>query len=157
LKISNVIIRTNDSLTEKIRQIPEMDVKYPFVPADLNKTDAIKEALTTPELLSYISTEELRGRENLSFYYVEKDRRTAQPFAGFILTIIGVCIASRKIRGGSGLHLAIGILLSALYIMFLQLSTTFATKSTLNPLIAVWIPNIMFAVLAYILYRRQVK
>ena len=155
--LHNVIIRTNDSLKENIKSVPEMDMKYPFVPSDLNKTDAIKEALTTPELINYISTEELRGRENLSFFYVEKDRRTAQPFAGFILTIIGVCIASRKIRGGSGLHLALGIMLSALYIMFLQLSTTFATKSTLNPLIAVWIPNVMFAVLAYILYRRQVK
>ena len=155
--LHNVIIRTNGVAQESIKSIPEMDIPYPFVPSDLNKSDAIKEALTTPELISYISTEQLRGRENLNFYYVEKDRRTAQPFAGFILTIIGVCIASRKIRGGSGLHLAIGIMISALYIMFLQLSTTFSTKASLNPLIAVWIPNIVFAVLAYLLYRRQVK
>ena len=155
--LHNVVIRTNDTLKENIRSIPQLDIKYPFVPADLNRSDAIKEALTTPELIDYISSERLRGRENLSFYYVEKDRRTAQPFAGLILTIIGACIASRKIRGGSGLHLAIGIALCALYIMFLQLSTTFATKANLDPLLSVWIPNVMFAVLAFVLYRRQVK
>ena len=155
--LHNVVIRTNDSLHETVRKIPEMDIKYPFAPLDLNKSDAIKEALTTPQLIRYISQEQLRGRENLNFYYVEKDRRSAQPFAGFILTIIGACIASRKIRGGSGLHLALGIVISAVYIMFLQTSTTFSTKSNLNPLIAVWIPNMVFAGVAYYLYRRQVK
>ena len=152
-----VVIRTNDGLKESIRSVPQMDMKYAFTPIDLNKSDAIKEALTTPELLSYISAETLRGRENLNFYYVEEYRRSAQPFAGLLLTIIGVCIASRKIRGGSGLHLAIGIAISALYIMFMQLTTTFATKASLSPLIAVWIPNAIFTVLAWVLYRRQVK
>ena len=155
--LHNVIIRTNDTLKESIRNVPELEMKYPFTPADLNRTEAIKEALTTPELNRYIATEQLHGRENLNFYYVEKDRRTAQPFAGFILTIIGACIASRKIRGGSGLHLAMGIVISALYIMFLQLSTTFSTKESLNPLIAVWLPNIVFGIVAYYLYRRQLK
>ena len=155
--LHNVVIRTNDTLKEQIKKIPEMEVKYPFTPEDLNKTDAIKEALTTPQLDAYIGTEKLRGRENLNFYYIEKHRRTAQPFAGFILTIIGACIASRKIRGGSGFHLALGIAISAVYIMFLQTSTTFATKASLDPLIAVWIPNFIFGGLAYYLYRRQIR
>ena len=90
-------------------------------------------------------------------YRATEPGRTAQPFAGFILTIIGACIASRKIRGGSGLHLALGIVISAVYIMFLQTSTTLSTKANLNPLIAVWIPNIIFAVVAYMLYRRQIR
>jgi len=153
----NITIRTNDSNKESIRKIAEMDKKYPFTPADLNRTDAIKEALTTSELDEYVERERLHGRENLNFYYVEKHRRTAQPFAGFILTIIGACIASRKIRGGSGLHLALGIIISAVYIMFLQTSTTLSTKASLSPLLAVWIPNIIFAVVAYVLYRRQIK
>ena len=155
--LHNVIIRTNDSNKETITRLPEQDAKYPFTPADLNRTDAIKEALTTPELNRYIATEQLHGRENLSFYFVEKERRTAQPFAGFILTIIGACIASRKIRGGSGLHLALGIVISAVYIMFLQTSTTFATKSSLSPFLAVWIPNFIFAGVALYLYRRQIR
>jgi lipopolysaccharide export system permease protein len=155
--LHSVTIRTNDTLHENIRNIPELVVKYPFTPSDLNRTDAIKEALTTPELVRYIATEKLHGRENLNSYFIEKDRRSAQPFAGFILTIIGACIASRKIRGGSGLHLALGIVISAVYIMFLQTSTTFSTKSNLDSTVAVWIPNMIFSVLAFYLYRRQVK
>jgi lipopolysaccharide export system permease protein len=155
--LHNVVIRVNDSDKESITTMPELDRKYPISPADLNRTDAIKEALTTTELNQYIATEKLHGRENLNSYFIEKHRRSAQPFAGFILTIIGACIASRKIRGGSGLHLALGIVISATYIMFLQTSTTFATKSSLDPFVAVWIPNLIFSVLAWILFRRQVK
>jgi len=155
--LHNVIIRTNDSDRETIKRVPEIVQKYPFTPLDLNRTDAIKEALTTPQLSQYIATEQLHGRENLSSYFVEKERRSAQPFAGFILTIIGACIASRKIRGGSGLHLALGIVISAVYIMFLQVSTTFSTKADLSPFLAVWIPNAIFSVVALFLYRRQIK
>jgi lipopolysaccharide export system permease protein len=155
--LHNVVIRQNDTLKERLTRLPELVMKYPFAPTDLNRTEAIKEALTTPELDRYVATEQMHGRENLNFYYIEKQRRTAQPFAGMILTIIGVSIASRKIRGGSGLHLALGIVISAIYIMFLQLSTTFSTKANLDPTIAVWIPNIVFSILAYILYRRQVR
>jgi len=155
--LNNVVIRKNDSAGESLEKFATMDMKYPFVPADLIKNEAIKEALTTPQLNKYIANEELKGRENLSFFFVEKERRTAQPFAALILTIIGVCIASRKIRGGSGFHLALGIVISAVYIMFLQTSTTFATKSNLSPFLAVWIPNFIFAGVALYLYRRQIK
>lgn len=155
--LHNVTIRTNDSDKETLTHLPLLDKKYPITPADLNRTDAIKEALTTPELNQYIATEKTHGRESLESYYIEKHRRSAQPYAGFILTIIGGCIASRKVRGGSGLHLALGIAISAIYIMFLQLSTTFATKASLDPMLAVWIPNIIFTVFAAILFRRQVK
>ncbi len=155
--LHNVVIRTNDTVSETLKKLPELDIAYPFAPKDLNKNDAIKEALTTPQLISYIATEKLRGRENLNTYYVEKDRRSSQPAAALILTIIGACIASRKIRGGSGLHLALGIAISAIYIMFMQISTTFATKSNLDPLLAVWIPNAVFGAFAFYLYRRQVK
>lgn len=155
--LHNVVIRTNDTLKENIKKVPELEEKYDFTPEDLNKSDAIKEALTTPALNRYIESEKLRGRENLNLYYIEKHRRTAQPFAGFILTMIGACIACRKIRGGSGFHLALGISISAIYIMFLQTSTTFATKASLDPLIAVWIPNFIFAGVAYYLYRRQLR
>ena len=155
--LHNVVIRTNDTLYERIYKVADTNIKYSFVPLDLTKTDAIKEALTTPQLNAYIAQEQLRGRENLNLYYIEKDRRSAQPFAGFVLTLIGACIASRKIRGGSGLHLALGIVISAVYIMFMQLSTTFSAKSNLSPMLAVWIPNMIFAGVAYLLYRRQIK
>lgn len=155
--LHNVMVRRNDTLKETVTTIEDMYINYPFKPTDLNRNEALKEALTTPELIEYIKTESLRGRENLNMFYVEKDRRTSQPFAGLILTVIGACIASRKIRGGSGFHLALGISISAIYVMFMQLSTTFSTKASLNPTISVWIPNALFAIIAYSLYRRQVK
>ena len=156
-KMYAVKIRTNDSLKESFTQVAEMERKFPFTPHDLDEDEAIKDALTTPQLNKYIAREKLRGRETLSFFYVEKYRRTAQPFAGLILTIIGACIASRKVRGGSGLHLALGIIISAMYIMAMQLTNTFATKSGLDPLLAVWIPNIIFGILATYLVARQVR
>lgn len=149
--------RRYDTLGEHFRTMADTIMKIPFKPADIEEDEAVKDALTTPELNRYIAREKLRGRETLNFFYIEKHRRTAQPFAGFILTIIGVCIASRKVRGGSGLHLAIGIVISALYIMAMQFTTTFSTKAGLNPLLAVWIPNFIFGIVAWYLYRKQVK
>ncbi len=155
--LTGITIRDNDSTHETLRFADRMEMKYPFEPKDLVEDENVKESLTTPELNRYIIQERMRGRESLNFFLVERDRRTAQPFAGLILTLIGVCIASRKVRGGSGFHLALGIVISALYILLLQFSTTFSTKAGLNSVIAVWIPNILFGILAYYLYRRQVK
>ncbi len=155
--LHKVVIRTNDSMQEKLVKLDSMVMQYPFSPRDLNKGDAIKEALTTPQLNVYIKAEQLRGQENLNTFFIEKERRTATPFAAIILTIIGACIASRKIRGGSGFHLALGIAISAVFVMSLQITTTFATKSNLDPMIAVWIPNVIFGLVAFALYRRQLK
>jgi lipopolysaccharide export system permease protein len=156
-KLTNVTIRTNDGIREKLVVKPEMVRKFAFTPADLDDDGRNKEALTTPELLRYTERERQRGRESVNYYLIELHRRTAQPFAGFILTIIGACIASRKVRGGSGFHLAMGIVMSALYMLFLQFSQTFSTNAGLNPLIAVWIPNFIFGLVAIYLFRRQIK
>ncbi|KAK6025904.1 hypothetical protein OSTOST_08186 [Ostertagia ostertagi] len=156
-KLRNVTIRKNNDIHEALTVMPELERKYPFTPNDLRQDDGVKEALTTPQLDQYIEKQKLHGNENLNLYYTEKQRRTATPFAGFILSIIGVCIASKKIRGGSGLHLAMGIALCAIYMMALQLSTTFSTKAGLNPTLALWIPNIIFGILAIYLYRKQVR
>lgn len=153
--LSQVTIRRNDSLKETLETIPELTRKFPFTPKDLREDEDLKETLTTPELNAFIAKQKLHGNENLNYYYVEKYRRTAQPFAGFILSIIGVCIASRKVRGGSGIHLALGIAICAVYMLFLQFSTTFSTKAGLNPLLAVWIPNFIAAIAAFFIYRRQ--
>ncbi len=153
----NVTVRKNDGLKEDLQVLSEMKRKFPFVPMDLDEDESVKEALTTPELTKYIEREKLRGRESLNFFYVEKYRRTSQPFAGMIMVLIGVCIASRKIRGGSGLHLALGIVLSAVYFFMMQFSTTFSTKGGLNPLLSVWILNFVFGAVALVLLRRQIK
>jgi lipopolysaccharide export system permease protein len=113
--------------------------------------------MTTPELNRYISRQVLRGSGGLNYLYVEKYRRIASAFAVIILTFIGAIIASRKVRGGSGLHLALGIVISAVYILFMQFSTTFSVKGNLSPLLAVWIPNFVFAGVAIWLYKRAPK
>lgn len=153
----NIIIRRNNDLKEELVFAPEQKKKYPFTPSDLENDNDVMTAMTTPVLNKVIAREKLRGRENLNQYYVEKYRRTAQPFAGIILTIIGVTIASKKVRGGSGLHLALGIMISAAYIMAIQFTATFSTKAGMNPLLAVWMPNIIFGFIAMLMYRRQVQ
>ncbi|HTN46844.1 MAG TPA: LptF/LptG family permease [Flavipsychrobacter sp.] len=154
----SVTIRENDGMKEKLTTVPQLSRSYPsFSPKDLVVDNQVMTAMTTPVLDQVIAREKLRGRENLNEYYVEKHIRTAQPFAALILTIIGACIACRKIRGGSGIHLAFGVVLSAAYMMALQFSKTFSTKAGLNPLVAVWIPNMIFGAVAYYYYRKQVK
>ena len=134
---------------------PELEMKYNFTPEDLNIDRNIKQELITPDLQAFIAREQSRGAENVSDFEIELHKRTAQPFAAFILVIMGVCIASRKVRGGSGLHLAIGVAISALYVLTMQLTATFTTNAGLHPMIAVWIPNAVFMVLTIYLYRKQ--
>jgi lipopolysaccharide export system permease protein len=117
----------------------------------------MKDKLTTPELISYINQEEERGTEGLNTLKVERYRRTATPAAVLLLTLIGAVIASRRTRGGSGMHMAIGIVIAAMFILADRFSTVFATKGNFPPFLAAWLPNIAFAVVAYLLYRKTPK
>lgn len=110
-----------------------------------------------PELDEYIERMKLRGSSNIIEFQIEKYKIWSNAFATFILTLIGVSISSRKIRGGMGLHLGLGLLLSFSYILFMQFSTVFATNGDMNPLLSVWLPNILFAVIAFFVYRTAPK
>lgn len=148
--IERVYIGTNEKLlTHKLLQ-----KKFGFTPSDLVERRELKQLMTTPELNRFINREKEKGSEGLTEYYIEKYRRTASPFSAFVLSIIGACIASRKVRGGSGIHLAIGLMISAIYILMMQFSTTFAIKGNLHPFIAVWIPNLVFSGVAVFMYKR---
>jgi lipopolysaccharide export system permease protein len=153
-KLTDVKVRINDSVAEKLSLYPKLNKKFKFTPPDLIEKREGKQMMTTPELNAFLKKEEDKGSENLSEYFIEKYRRTASPFSAFILSIIGACIASRKVRGGSGIHLAVGLMISAAYIFMMQFSTTFAIKGNLTPLLAVWIPNIIFSVIALFIYRK---
>jgi lipopolysaccharide export system permease protein len=107
--------------------------------------------------VSFIKREEVRGTEGLEAMKVERYRRTATPAAVILLTFIGAVIASRKSRGGSGMHLALGIIIAALFILSDRFSTVFAVKGNFPPMLAAWLPNIVFAGVAYWLYRRTPK
>jgi lipopolysaccharide export system permease protein len=155
--LRNVWIRTNNGVQETLERKDSLVRQYAFTPDDLDDDDRNKEAMTTPELIKFADRELQRGRENVNSFLFEIHRRTTESAAGFILTIIAACISSRRIRGGSGLHLALGIVLSAFYLMFMQFSKTFSINSSLSPFIAAWIPNIIFGFIAIYLFRKQVR
>jgi lipopolysaccharide export system permease protein len=156
-QVLNVAERFIDSMGERMKHYDTLNLNLSLKPGELRRDDYLKDKLTTPELVQFIQTEELRGTEGLNTLKVERYRRTATPAAVLLLTIIGAVIASRKTRGGSGIHLASGITIAALFIMSDRFSTVFATKGNFPPLLAAWLPNIVFAGVAYWLYRRTPK
>ena len=132
-------------------------MNYNFKPRDLQRDEYMKDKLTTPDLDEYIKLEKIRGSENVNSLLLEKHNRNANPVSVFILTIIGASIASRKIRGGSGFHLAIGVLICVLYILVGRFSSVFSMKGNFNPIVAAWLPNVVFGILAWYLYLRNSK
>ncbi|MEI6948457.1 LptF/LptG family permease [Paraflavisolibacter sp. H34] len=153
----NVLERKIDSMHETVRQLPQMNMNLNFLPKDLRKDEYLKDKLTTPELASFIRMEEIRGTEGLNTLKVEMHRRSATPASVLLLTLIGAIVAGRKTRGGSGLHLAIGIIIAAVFILSDRFSTVFSIKGNLPPLLAAWIPNVVFGLVAYRLYRKAAK
>lgn len=136
----------------------QIDTLMGFLPSEFSEDPKkIKEKLNLLELNEYIARQKLRGSSNVVEFQIEKYRIFSGSFATFILTLIGVCIASRKIRGGMGFHLGLGLLISFSYILFMQFSTVFATNGDMNPLLAVWVPNILFSVVAFFVYRTAPK
>ena len=156
-KLTFVEERKIDSSKELVKQIPSMNIDLHIKPSDLRKDEYLKDKLTSVELEDYIKTEELRGTEGLNALKVEKFRRTSTPFTVLLLTIIGAVIAGRKTRGGSGLHLAIGIAIAAIFIISDRFSTVFSVKGNLPPVLAAWIPNVVFSIVAFYFYRRAPK
>jgi lipopolysaccharide export system permease protein len=113
--------------------------------------------MNTTELREYIDLMKARGEEGVEYYYIELYRRTADSAMVLILTLIGATIASRKVRGGMGFHLAMGFALAGLYIVFMQFSKTFSTNGNLPPILGIWIPNIVFLGLGMWLFKKAQK
>jgi len=156
-RLNGILERKINGIREELKQIPVMQMQYNFKPRDLQRDEYMKDKLTTQDLNDYIRLEKLRGSEVVNTLMLEKNSRDAGPPSVLILTMIGAIIASRKIRGGSGFHLAIGIVISVLYILVGRFASVFAMKGNFDPVLAAWIPNIFFALLAYFLYRRAPK
>lgn len=156
-QLQNATERIVDSMGERVTFHPTLTISISLKPDELRKDNYMKDKLTTPELVSFIKREEVRGTEGLEAMKVERYRRTATPAAVILLTFIGAVIASRKSRGGSGMHLALGIIIAALFILSDRFSTVFAVKGNFPPMLAAWLPNIVFAGVAYWLYRRTPK
>lgn len=142
---------------ERIVSTDSMYIDLNFKPTEFVKTEFTKDVLSTPELAELINKEKLRGKEGINDLIVEKYRRDASPVSIIILTVIGVSVSSRKVRGGSGLHLAIGFITAALFILTDRFSTIFSTKGDFPPMLAAWMPNLIFVVVAAYLYSKAPK
>jgi lipopolysaccharide export system permease protein len=151
--IYNYYYRRLNGMKESITKCIELDTVLPFSPADFMENIEEVKTMDYFMLREHIKNKELRGDSDLIKYKVKKYERISFPFATLILTLIGVSVSSRKVRGGIGFHLGLGLALTFIYILFMQIFTVFATFGDLPPLIAVWIPNIIFGFIALVLYR----
>lgn len=156
-RLEGVLERWVKGVSEDNKRSPTLQMNYNFKPRDLRRDEYMKDQLPTPELNEYIKQEKMRGSEMLNTLLVERYNRDAIPVSVVVLTFIGAVLASRKVRGGSGLHLALGVVISVLYILFSRFSLVFATKGNFTPLLAAWLPNILFGLLAIYFYRRAPK
>ena len=155
--LTNVVEHTNDGLKETSRLIPNLNINLNVRPEELKRDEYLKDKYTTPELKRFIKMEEIRGSEDLNTYKEERYHRDAEPFSVIILTMFGAVIAIRKVRGGSGVLIAIGLVLAALFVIMDKFSVTFATKGNFSPMLAAWMPNIIFSCVAGWLYWKAPK
>ena len=153
-KAQNYKIRTLRGLREEIKSGAVIDTIIHMEPMDLVYSDGQQETLTSDELRQYISKQIERGSTNVVQYEVEYHKRIATSFASFILTVIGVSLSSRKRKGGMGVYLGIGLALSFSYILLQTISSTFAINADTPPIIAAWMPNVLYAIIAYFCYRQ---
>lgn len=156
-KIENYAVRKIDGLRESMSSGTVKDTTLDMRPKDFEIYDNIYQAMNMRELNDRINKEEIRGTGVMVDLQLEKYKRFVYPLSAFILTLMGVSLSSRKVRGGIGLPLGIGIFLSFAYIIFIQFANMFALKGGLPPLIAVFIPNVIFGMLGVYLLIKAPK
>ncbi|MBM3444102.1 MAG: YjgP/YjgQ family permease [Bacteroidetes bacterium] len=156
-KLNGVVERKIKGYVEDVKFFYEIHRKLPFVPSDLHKDEFLQSRMISPDLRRRIEQERLRGSETVRELEMESAHRMASPVTVVILTIIGAIIAFRRIRGGSGSHLAVGIIICAVFILTDRFSTIFSTKGNLNPYLAAWIPNFLFGALTVYIYKKAPK
>lgn len=155
--LSDYITRDFDGMKEKISRGTKLDTIIPFEPRDFMISVDDQETLTTPQLTEYIEKQKLRGVANIKAFEIEKEKRIAATAAAFILTLIGMSLSSRKVKGGMGLNIGIGLGLSFSYILFSTIASSFAISGLTTPFIAMEIPNVVFLIIAIYLYYRASK
>jgi len=156
--IRNYFIRDIDSIgVESIRTGSKIDTTLNMKPEEFKRMKNFTEMMTLPELNAFIEEQYMQGADNVVELLIDKYGRVAYPFSTFILTIIGVSLSSRKIRGGIGMHIGFGLLLSFSYLLFMRFTTMFAITGSMDPFFAVWLPNILYAIIAIFLYRMAPK
>lgn len=156
-KLNEYSIRKFDGLKETLRRGSTIDTMLDVEPRDFLISKNDQEMLTSPELRRYINKQKARGVANLQQFELEYEKRFAMTAAAFILTVIGLSLSSRKVRGGMGVNIGIGLLLSFSYILFMTVTQTFALSGYTSPRLAMWIPNIVYTIIAIFLYHRAAQ
>ncbi len=156
-QLRDYVIRDFNDGREIITKGSKLDTIIPFEPRDFLISVNDHEKMTTPELTDYIERQKLRGVANIKSFEVEYQRRYAMTAAAFILTVIGMALSSRKVKGGLGMNIGIGLVLSFSYILFMTVTQAFAISGKASPMVAMWIPNLIYAIIAVFLYRRVSK
>lgn len=142
-----------NGLEDSMTSGEKLDTVIALKLVDFYRNEKTVETLNARKLNELIETQRMRGDDAIIYSMMEKNKRAALPFSAFILTIMGVALSSRKKRGGIGLNLGIGIALAFSYILFLRFSEMFVYTGTLPPFIALWIPNLLYSIIAAVLYR----
>ncbi|MBD5246296.1 MAG: YjgP/YjgQ family permease [Barnesiella sp.] len=156
-QVRDYMIRDFKGSREYITRGISLDTIIPIEPRDFLIAKNDHEMLTTPKLSEYISRQHERGVANIKSFEIEYHRRFAMCAAAFILTVIGMSLSSRKVKGGMGINIGIGLVLSFSYILFMTVTSTFAISGYTSPMIAMWIPNMIYLIIAIVLYRRASK
>jgi len=151
--IIDYIVRDFDGMYEHISSGTRKDTTLMFVPTDFLIVEGDWEKMTSPQLAKHISRQKKRGIGNIQSFEIEYHRRIANLFSFFILTVIGVSLSSYKKKGGMGLNIGVGLGLSFSYILFMTITSSFAVSGLVSPMIASWIPNILYTGIAIYLYR----
>ncbi len=153
--LRNYTSRSFDGLNEKVTvsTTKSLDTIIGFTPEEIKRVKNQQQLMTSPELKAYITKQQQRGLGGTRVFETELYRRSAEPFSIIILSIIGMAVASRKVRGGIGLHLAIGVMLGAFFIVLSRFSMTFSNADSISPLFGAWIPNVLFSLVALYLIR----
>ena len=152
--LKNYMIREMDGMKETITKGERLDSIIKMEPQDFLIMKGQQETMPSSELRAYIERQRRRGFANIKEFEIEYIKRIAMSFASFILTIIGVSLSSRKVKGGMGMYLGAGLALSFSYILFQTVSATFAVNGNASPFLAVWVPNIVYTFIAIYLYRK---
>jgi lipopolysaccharide export system permease protein len=134
-----------------------IDTALTIKPSDFSRDPKFVGTMTYRELNNYIDLLRMQGSDELKLFLIEKHRRISNPFAVFILSLIGVTLSSKKIRGGIGMNIGIGLGLSFSYIFFQQFASQFSLKGNLDPGLAMWIPNLLYLGIASVLYKLAPK
>lgn len=153
-RVTDYMIRDFKGMREHIRRGQSLDTIIPIQPSDFLISKNDYEKLTSPELYKYIQQQKERGVANIKAFEIEYERRIAQTAAAFILTLIGMSLSARKVKGGMGLNIGIGLLLSFSYILFSTVASSFAVSGLTSPRVAMWIPNLVYFLIGIYLYRR---